>query len=247
MSLRMSGIQKQGKRVVQNAPGHQFVLTAMPDVHLLEIIAPDLQYIVFKYGTGMIVKYKPTGIHPVEVVYDGKTVRKFHVATVGAYANGPTMGDTCAHTLRMNCNCYEKSIKVQIYGFALVPNGDRDDESSRMSAIKNLAEKKFSNQEDSIKRVLVGFVDPVGGETGRQCVYAIRVSSEGKLSKFKNMETTFDDLDQMQSNLRQHIDSQRRDHAAAQYLNGKLASIATKLRANGNLIVFNVEEAPVEG
>eukprot|EP01083_Nonionella_stella_P230932 815888_1 len=95
--------------VLQNAPGYQFVLTAMPDDHLLEVIAPDLHYSVFKYGTGMIVKYKPTGIHPVEVVYDGKTVRKFHVATVGAYANGPTMGDTCAHALMLDCCCLENA------------------------------------------------------------------------------------------------------------------------------------------
>eukprot|EP01083_Nonionella_stella_P230931 815887_1 len=67
--------------VLQNAPGYQFVLTAMPDDHLLEVIAPDLHYSVFKYGTGMIVKYKPTGIHPVEVVYGGETIQKFHVTT----------------------------------------------------------------------------------------------------------------------------------------------------------------------
>eukprot|EP01083_Nonionella_stella_P296102 1006031_1 len=60
-------------------PGSKFKLLGMTDYNKLEIIAPGLQHTVFMADGGMIVKYTPTGVHNVEIIYDGALVDEFEL------------------------------------------------------------------------------------------------------------------------------------------------------------------------
>eukprot|EP01083_Nonionella_stella_P296104 1006037_1 len=65
--------------VQHTVPGHQFLLKGMTDYAKLKIIAPGLLHTVFQVDGGMIVKYTPTGLHHVQIIYDGAMVDKFEL------------------------------------------------------------------------------------------------------------------------------------------------------------------------
>eukprot|EP01083_Nonionella_stella_P296101 1006030_1 len=65
--------------VRHTVPGRQFMLLGMPDHDKLKIIAPGLQHSVFTTDAGVVVKYTPTGVHNVQIIYDGAEVDHFEL------------------------------------------------------------------------------------------------------------------------------------------------------------------------
>eukprot|EP01083_Nonionella_stella_P153880 494978_1 len=68
--------------VEHTVPGSEFLLNGMTDEFKLEIVAPGLEHTVTPTDSGMLVKCKATGVHDVDIIYEGETVNKFQFRPV---------------------------------------------------------------------------------------------------------------------------------------------------------------------